>query len=340
MLPTLTFFSELEAQPLEALFTNPQVIPDLKALNAGVSLGILDLSSERASVVQRLNQANIPVTAWLLLPKDQGYWFNSANAAQAARRYSDFKTWTAQHDLKWAAIGLDIEPDINEAALVTRNRFKLVPLMLKRLFDQQSLLRAEMAYASLATRIQTDGYLVESYHIPMIVDERKAGSTLLKRLGGLVDFQANREVLMLYSSFMRPIGDGLIWSYGPQADSIGVGNTGGGVDIEGIGNIPPMTWAELTRDLRLAYRLKKPVHIFCLEGCVKEGYLTRLRTFDWEGPVTEPMDAFHKVHTVRRLGQAGLWASAHPLVIMGSMWILGFGFSRLFGRKSKPALKR
>src|SRR5512139_2662143 len=103
MLPVMTFFCELESQPLESLFSNPQVIPDLQALNAGVSLGILDLSPERAEVVQRLNQSGIPVTAWLLLPKDQGYWFNSTNASQAARRYADFKVWTTEHNLKWSA---------------------------------------------------------------------------------------------------------------------------------------------------------------------------------------------------------------------------------------------
>lgn len=335
MLPVITFFCELEAQPLETLFTNPQVIPHLIALNAGVSLGILDLSPERAGVVQRLNKAGIPVTAWLLLPKDQGYWFNSTNAAQAARRYSDFKAWTAEYDLQWSAIGLDIEPNITETKMVMKDRSKLVPLLLQRLFDPQSLLRAEMAYASLVSRIQTDGYLVESYHIPVIIDERKASSTLLKRLAGLVDFHANREVLILYSSFFRPNGDGLIWSYGPQADSIGIGNTGGGVDIEGIIDIPPLTWAELTRDLRLAYRLKKPVHIFCLEGCLKEGYLSRLRTFDWEGPVTEPSETYQKVHNVRRLAQAALWTAAHPLPVLAGLFTLGWVFSRLFGRRRK-----
>ena len=333
MLPSITFFCELEAQALEALFTNPQVIPDLKTLNAGLSLGILDLSPERAGIVQTLNKAGIPVTAWLLLPKDQGYWFNSTNAAHAARRYADFKAWTAQYDLRWSAIGIDIEPDINEMKALSKDQTNLVPKMLQRIFDQQSLLRAEMAYASLVNLIQTDGYLVESYHIPFIIDERKTSSTLLKRLGGLVDFQANREVLMLYSSFFRPSGDGLLWSYGPQADSIGIGSTGGGVDVEGVIDIPPLTWAELTRDLRLAYRLKKPVHLFCLEGCIREGYLSRLRTFDWEGPVTEPEDTFQKVQMARRGAQVVLWSAAHPIHVLVGVLALGWITSHLFGRR-------
>lgn len=333
MLPSLTFFCELEAQPLEALFTNPQVIPDLKFLHAGLSLGILDLSPERASVVQTLNQAGLPVTAWLLLPKDQGYWFNSQNAELAARRYADFKAWTAQYDLHWSAIGVDIEPDINEMKALIKEQSDILPKILRRIFDQQSLLRAEMAYASLVSHIQTDGYLVESYHFPFIVDERQTNSTLLKRLAGLVDFHANREVLMLYSSFFRPSGDGLLWSYGQQADSIGIGSTGGGVDVEGVIDVPPLTWAELTRDLRLAYRLKKPVHIFSLEGCVKEGYLARLRTFDWEGPVTEPLETFRKVQMARRGAQAVLWAVAHPLHVLAGLAALGWLTSRVFGRK-------
>ncbi len=60
-------------------------------LKASVSLGIIDFSQERASVVSRLNQADIPVEAWLLLPKDQGYWFNLDNASQTITRYAGFK---------------------------------------------------------------------------------------------------------------------------------------------------------------------------------------------------------------------------------------------------------
>jgi len=81
--PKLTFFCELESEPLQTLFQNPEVIQDLSALNGTVSLGIRDLSAVRAEVVRRLNDAGIPVTAWLLLPKEQGYYFNIDNYPEA-----------------------------------------------------------------------------------------------------------------------------------------------------------------------------------------------------------------------------------------------------------------
>ncbi len=40
--PHLTFFCELEAQALQSLFADPQLIPNLQALDAGVSLALLD----------------------------------------------------------------------------------------------------------------------------------------------------------------------------------------------------------------------------------------------------------------------------------------------------------
>ncbi len=65
-------------------------------------------------VVRQLNEAGIPVTAWLLLPKEQGYWFNLDNIPQAIARYADFKAWTEENALQWAGVGIDIEPDFNE----------------------------------------------------------------------------------------------------------------------------------------------------------------------------------------------------------------------------------
>ena len=113
---TLTFFCELDAEALEALFENDQIIEHLCALNASVSMGIRDFDDRRVAVVHRLNEAGVPLVAWLLLPKAQGYWFNLDNAQQAVHYYFDFRSWTEEHALQWTRIGLDIEPDIREMA--------------------------------------------------------------------------------------------------------------------------------------------------------------------------------------------------------------------------------
>jgi len=235
--PVLTFACELPADRLVDLFSDGTVTDQLVALEAKVSLGILDLSPERASVVQRLNEAGVPVVAWLLLPKSQGYWFNADNGSKAVVRYAAFQQWTAQHGLVWDGIGVDIEPDIQVMeSLVSGNVAEVLPRLLRNAFDRARVARAQAIYTTLITQMGIDGYRVESYQFPFIVDERLAGSRLLQRLLGIVDVPSDREVLMVYTSFMRSAGPGLLWSYGRDAQAFGggiaVGSTGGGVEID------------------------------------------------------------------------------------------------------------
>ena len=324
--PKLTFFCELEADELETLFADPTLLEELMALDAAVSLGLIDLSEKRAAVVQRLNGAGIPVTAWQLLPKEQGYWFNIGNAVQAATRYVQFERWTAQHGLTWDGIGLDIETDIREMRLLVVHKWRLIPILLRRLWDVGRLKRAQAAYATLVAQIRAGGYRLDSYQMPLIVDERNAGSTLIQRLLGLVDLPVDREVLMLYSSFYRPRGGAILWSYGREAQSVGLGVTGGGVQIADVVQPRFLDWNEFARDLRIAQRWTDDIHIFSLEGCAQQGFLQRLRGFDWECPVALAPPRIAEVEGLRRLLRMVLLASANPwlvsLALIGILTIL------------------
>jgi hypothetical protein len=326
--PKLTFFTELDSEHLTELFSDSTLIKTLKSLDAAISLGILDLSEARAKVVKKLNTAGIPVIAWLLLPKDEGYWFNTGNYPQAAARYEHFLEWTQAHKLDWAGVGLDIEPNIKDFIQLTdkKQAHKMAATLFRRFRDRQQAKKAHLAYQSLVDRIHKDGYLVESYLIPVILEERRAQASVLERTAGLVDIQTDREVFMLYSSFLRPNGDAALWSYAPESDSVGVGNTGGGVDLEGVIDIPPLTWDEFSRDLRLCAALQKPIHIFCLEGCVAQGFLDRLVDFDWDEPVTPP-GGTTKVRALRTGMTTGLWLLERPWVILlGLATLIGLGF--------------
>ncbi|MFL5348628.1 MAG: hypothetical protein ACJ8AT_27850 [Hyalangium sp.] len=311
--PRLTFFCELGAGPLQALFADPALLEHLAALRASVSLGLLDLSEQRAAVVRRLHEAGIPVIAWQLLPAEQGYWFNLDNAPQAAARYTAFRQWTAAHQLRWGGVGLDIEPELHELRRLLARGWRELPALLRRLRGSERLRQARDAYGALVARIREDGYRVDTYQLPLIVDERQARSTLLQRLLGVVDLPADREVLMLYSSFVRPHGVSLLESYGAQAGSIGVGSTGGGVELPGAGAAPPLSWDELSRDLRRARLWCADLHVFSLEGCVRQGFLTRLRSFDWEQPAQGPQTKTRRMELMRRVGKAVLWAAARLL---------------------------
>lgn len=324
--PRLTFFCELDAEALQTLFADVGVIEDLRALGAGVSMGLRDLSPGRADVVRRLNEAGIPVVAWLLLPEDAGYWFNLDNAPEATAFYADFRAWTVEHGLRWAGVGLDIEPDMRELRKVIAGDRRAMMGFVRRYFDVARLRRAQALYTGLVAQIRADGYRVDSYEIPFIVDERMAGSALLQRLFGLIDIDVDCHVLMLYSSFMRPSGHGVLWSYAPAAGSVAVGSTGGGVDVGGVDQIPPLAWDEFARDLRLAHVWSDDIHVFSLEGAVRQGFLHRLRDFDWQTRIEPPLHEFRQVERVRRALRAVLWASAHPGVVLagvlGVLWLL------------------
>lgn len=305
-MPELTFFCELEAGRLQALLTGP-VLADLQALKAGLSLGILDLGTERAEVVQRLNRAGIPVTAWLLLPKDQGYWFNARNAEQAQARYVDFRAWSDEYGLQWAGVGLDIEPDIHDFAVLTHRPARMGWLLLRRLFEFRPAARARRRYWQLANQIRQDGYFLESYQFPLIQDERLAHATLLQRMAGVVDVPVEREVWMIYTHALRPHGAGILASYAPQAQAVALGVTGGGVQADGLPVAPPLTWDEFSRDLRLAWSWCDRLYIFSLEGCVQQGFLERLKTFTWDQPILLPQEARAVIDGWRSTLVSALW---------------------------------
>lgn len=314
---TLTFFSELDAESLEGLFSEPSVINRLVALGARVSLGILDFSAERASVVRRLNRAGIPLIAWQLLPREDGYWYNMFNASQAAARYAEFREWSAREGLQWSGIGVDIEPDIAEFQQLLAHKASLFRTLLRRGYGKQRLHDAREAYRSLILRMRSDGYSVHSYEFPFMVDEQQAGSSLVRRLLGVADVPSDLRVLMLYTSFFRPYGLAFLWSYARDAASVGVGITGGGVEMDGIRHPAPLSWAELSRDLRLAAHRCGDIHIFSLEGCVHQGFLERLLDFDWEQPVNPPRPWAEMLYVLRAAFRACLWLATRPGALIG-----------------------
>jgi hypothetical protein len=199
-------------------------------------------------------------------------------------------------------------------------------MLLPRLLDRQRPSLSRAAYQELVDHIRADGWSVENYQFPLIAEERQVRSTMLQRLA-LVDVRTDREVWMLYSSFMRGVGPGLIWSYGPEAEAIGVGTTGGGPDIPGSPQMPTLGWDELARDLLLARHWCDDILIHSLKGCVRQEFLPRLRTLDWEEAVTAPKAA-SSAEILRSILRGTLWASAHPwrmLAVAGAVTLLAAG---------------
>ena len=310
--PQLMFACELDADKLRALFADPAVMADLKDLNAGISLALMDLSSGRAQVVRRLNEAGIPVVAWMALPKEQGYYLNADNEAAAAARFAEFEKWTAENGLHWAGIGLDIEPSLGDWTTIQQGRkWRLVRTLIGRAFDGKRVSQARSAYAALIRQMQSRGYTVQTYQLLFLADERRAHSTVLERLFGVVDVRSDDEVLMVYSSFNHALDAALVWGYGRDAHTIAVGSTASAGGAELDARFGPLNRDEFSRDLIVASHFSHEVGVYSLEGCVRQGFLPRLKTLDWTRPITLSSATVEKVRRFRQRVQTMLWIASH-----------------------------
>ena len=332
--PELIFACDRSTAELNDLFT-PELIADLQQLKAGIALSTEDLSPERAQIVRRLNEAGIPMTAWIALPKSQGYYVNAGNAAQTAAWFDQFDQWTVANDLHWQAVGLDIEPMLSEYGALTSHKVQLLSLMLHRTFDSGRVRRAREQYAAFIARMRARGYFVQTYQLEFIADERKAHTTLLERLFGIVDIRGNEEVLMLYTSFNHEVGAGIIWQYGPGSQTIAVGSTASSGDPKMDAKFPPLNWNEFSRDLIVARHFSKRVGVYSLEGCVRQGFIPRLKTIDWNQQVVIPEKSVGKAAGFRKFVFAVLWVGSH-IIYLGVAFVLALTWLvRMFLRRRR-----
>jgi hypothetical protein len=289
--PHLRFFTELDGSELPSLFT-PDVVAALHRLEAGVTMGLTDLSATRAQVIRQLNGEGIPVGAWVLLPREAGYFAHADNAALVGARCEEILRFADAGQLTFEALGLDFEPALHELEALLRRPLSTLWMWKRRAADHARLARARGQYRALIARLRGRGLRVESYQFPTLLDDRAGQRTFWQRFAGAMDVEVDREVLMLYSSLFSPA---LLESFGPEARAIGIGSTGGGVDP-----LPKLGWSRFERDLRLASGWCDDVSIFSLEGCVEQGFLPRLLDFDWAAPAPRSPPR-HVLSLARRL---------------------------------------
>jgi hypothetical protein len=271
-----------------------ELLAEFATQQYSIALAMTDLSDTQAEVVHHLNTHGISTVAWLLLRPDEGRWFNLQNYPQAIERYRLFRAWAQTHHLRFAAVGLDMEPPASETAV---ERWQPAKLIRRFWLAHENVLypAARAAYTDLIHEIHHDGYEVHSYQLPLLADDRRAGTTLIQRALDIVDLPADVEVLMCPGS--RPItllgndlGGALITSYGPDADSIAIGSPGSCARTPYNARIEPQphSWEDLKRDILLATRYTDVIYIFSLEGWIEHNVLPRLSHLDWSHDTRSP----------------------------------------------------
>ncbi|MDJ0786764.1 MAG: hypothetical protein QNK05_08135 [Myxococcota bacterium] len=308
--PRLTFFVELESQALDAMMSRPEVLPFLAENRCALSMGLIDLSPERAAWVRELETNGVPVTAWLLLDVADGYWLNADNADVAVSRWRETREWAETAGLRLHRVGLDVEFPRSESKGVLRNRRAAVLDMFRRRRSREQVERAEAAYGALVEEIRATGRSVESYHFPYLLDERAAGSWILRRSLGLVDVAVDAEVFMLYATYLGRAG---ARAYFEDAPCIALGVTGGGVNQnEPEARSRHLRFEELEPELRAAAAHTRDVYVFSLEGCVEKGWLDRIAKIEWSEPAP-PLPIGERISAARSRFFARSLFRAEPL---------------------------
>jgi hypothetical protein len=297
---------------MQSLLTNAKVIANLKSLHAGLAVAILDFTPERAELVRRLNRDGIPVIASLGMPPEQGFYFNAENAPEATARFAAFDTWSREQGLRWDAVGLDIEPNFAGLASLNGHWWRLFTTLLWRAVDVQRMHRAQRVYSALIANIRSRGYFVQTYQLPYLPIERNTHSSLLDRMLGTVDVRGDQEVLMLYTSYAGPAGAAIIWKLGPDAQSIAICCTDG----DPAANPAVLDWSRFSRDLIVAGHFSHLIGVYNLEGCVRQGFLPRLKTMNWSQSVTIPAIAIGAADHRLRMLRLVLWVSSHFLYLV------------------------
>jgi hypothetical protein len=283
--PHLIFFTRLDPAALRSLLVDDRLLDELVAQGHGIALAVTHLDDDLAAVVRHLNTSKVYTVAWLLLPVEYGCWLNAQNYPQALEHYRAFRMWVHSNHLSFDAIGLDIKPPIHDIIRLQQRKWRDIAWQLSH--DDVLHPAASTAYHQLVAEIRRDKYQVHTYQLPLLADDRRAGTTLLQRSLDIVDMPSDVEVFMCFSSawlagLPPDLGGALIASYRPAADSIAVGSTGTGSVQDGIGEtMPPLSWPALERDLLLAARYTDTIYIFSLEGCSDAGLLPRIAAMDW-----------------------------------------------------------
>ena len=265
----------------------------------------------------------------------KGYYLNADNGSQAEIRFSDLEKWTTDNGLRWTAIGLDIEPDFNEFQALQNHKWRLAWLSIRRYFDFNRVYRARDAYSALIREIRTHGYSVQTYQLLLLAGERKAHSTVLERLFGIVNVRGDDEIFMLYTSFTPSMGSAPIWKLGPDAQGIAIGSTASSGNPQFDAKFPALNWDRFSSDLVVASYFSPLVGVYNLEGCIRQGFLPRMETLDWKRPVMIPAKEVYKARRIRIAIATVLWISSNiPYFVLVIFLIIAWLLLRK-GRRKK-----
>ena len=103
----------------------------------------------------------------------------------------------------------------------------------------------------------------------------------------------------------------MVWSYGQDTQALAVGSTLGSGNAALDAKYGPLSWEEFSRDTIVASHFSPQVGVYSLEGCLRQGFLPRLKVMDWNQGVEIPPAMLTRMDRFRAVVQGMLWTASH-----------------------------
>lgn len=326
---SISFFSEIQGYRLLELL-NDNNIEQLKRLNASIRMGITDVSDSRAKVVQRLNEAGIPVTAWLLLPKKDGYWLNASKGEKASKRYREFSTWTKNNKLKWERIGFSFEPEAYDSKITSRSYVSIAQVFFKRLLKNNSQELAKSEYPAVLGSIKNDGYRIETYISPYEYDANVTECNSWYNINGTFLPPSHEEIPIFFNHYgasdKHALAQHIVYGRQNHAKTVLIGSMNPNKPLSKIENAHPLNLEQIYHHLQVAQPRGVNIAIYGLEGAIKQGILEKLDLNNIPNQSLQPKKAFNEVQNERRNVQFLMNILRFPWAILAVFGLFGLLF--------------
>lgn len=163
-----------------------------RGIKLAIATGVGRLDESFAQVISILNTVKVPVTLWLTLSDELGYWTNASNTKETFNRVAEIVSWMNAYDLKIERIGFDLEWPVQIATAQQSGNW----LEFFRLFKEYKNKfhpKAQENFEKILRSLKALGIEYEFYSFPPIMHKLSAT--------GLTIPKGSRVIEMDYSSF-------------------------------------------------------------------------------------------------------------------------------------------
>jgi hypothetical protein len=208
-LPLVYLISADDDAALRDLLT-PDVLARLRRFGFGVAVPLRRLTAASAAAFHLLKDAGVPLAVQLVAVNPPSDVVHVRNYPQARERFIQLREWLTAAQLQPRAVVIHVESPA-EAPVAARG-LNLRVLARHLWLAHENVLYADAAdaMAALCAEIRSAGMEVHSLQVPLVIDDRWAGTTLLQRAFDLIPIPADLELVLCRSNLIAPTSDGRI----------------------------------------------------------------------------------------------------------------------------------